>query len=242
MEIKTICATLAAILTVVGFAPYLRGIVTGTIRPHAISWVIWAITTLIAAAAQLSAGAGWGGAVIAFSGVATVLIAIAAYAKRADCDITRTDWQFLLAALASLPVWFFTGSPLAAGVVLTLVDLLGFGPTLRKSYVDPHSESVTFFAIFATRNALAIAALNELSVATAIFPAAVGAGCVFVVALILVRRQKLSSLGSEIIARDYELNSLNAHLLQDIGLSSASATDAWDKVRSNVTSNGHTSI
>ena len=82
----------------------------------------------------------------------TVLIACLAYLKRADISITKIDWMFFTAAFFSLPVWYFTSDPLWTVIILTAVDVLGFGPTIRKAYSFPYSESVVFFAIFAARD------------------------------------------------------------------------------------------
>ncbi len=153
--------TLAAItLTLYAFIPYIRGILKGELRPHVFSWVIWGITTFVVFFAQLAAGGGMGAWAIGVSGSITLFIAALAFAQRGDIAITKTDWLFFLAALASLPLWFLTSDPLWAVLVLTTVDLLGFGPTLRKAWEQPHSESIPFFGLFLIRNLLVVGALE----------------------------------------------------------------------------------
>jgi hypothetical protein len=76
-------------------------------------------------------------------GVHHAFIAALAFVKRADVKITGLDWLFFLCALASLPLWYFTAATWAV-VILTTVDLLGFGPTARKVRDDPHAESLMF--------------------------------------------------------------------------------------------------
>ena len=76
-----------------------------------------------------------------------------------------------------------------AVIILTGVDLLGFGPTVRKSYFQPHSESLVFFGLFAVRNAVVIVALEHHSLTTVLFPAAIGAACLGLIALLIVRRR-----------------------------------------------------
>jgi hypothetical protein len=77
-------------------------------------------------------------------------------------------------------------------VILTLADLFGFGPTLRRAYNEPHLESSSFYALGALRNGLVVLALEHYSLTTALFPAAVGAGCLVVAAVIWVRTRALS--------------------------------------------------
>jgi len=90
-----------------------------------------------------------------------------------------------------LPIWYFTSDPMWAVVILTVIDLLGFGPTIRKSYSQPQSESLGFFALFATRNLIVIMALENYTIATVLFPAAIAFACLFLITLIVYRRQTI---------------------------------------------------
>jgi len=182
-------ALLASALTFYIFVPYIRSIRKGELRPHVFSWIIWGLTTFIVFFAQFAAGGGMGAIPIGLSGLLTLYIAWLAWRYRGDTSITRGDWFFLIAALSALPAWFVARDPVWAVIVLTTVDLLGFGPTLRKAWDEPHAESPLFFGLFTLRIALVIVALDELNLATVLFPAVVGAGCLVVVALLVWRRK-----------------------------------------------------
>lgn len=190
---KEVLSAVAVVLTVAAFLPYIRAITRGEIKPHVFSWVIWGATTFVVFLAQLEEKGGVGAWPIGVSGSITIFIAFLAYVKRADITITKTDWLFFVSALASLPLWYFTSDPLWAVVILTTVDVLGFGPTVRKAYRFPHSESLLFFALFAARNLLVIMALEHYSVTTALFPAVIAAACIFVMAMLTYRRRALST-------------------------------------------------
>jgi len=184
-------AAVAIVLTVLGFAPYLWLIFVGVVRPHMFSWIIWGLTTFLVFFAQLADGAGAGAWPIGLSGVVSLGIAVWAYRYRADITVTRLDWAFFIAALAALPLWFVGNDPLWAVVVLTTVDVLGLGPTMRKAYDAPYSESQLVFVVFMLRNAVAIAALENYSLTTVLFPAALfGSGVAFI-ALVAYRRWQL---------------------------------------------------
>ena len=188
-EFKLFFSCVAILLTFLAFVPYIRSILAGATTAHVFSWVIWGTTTFIVFLAQLDAKGGMGAWPIGVSGVIEALIAVLAFLKRADTSIVRTDWWFFLAALASLPLWYFTADPLWAVVVLTIVDLLGFGPTLRKAYDFPHQENATFFALFMARNICALLALEHYSPATVIFPLAVSLACLFLLIILGIRRR-----------------------------------------------------
>ena len=190
---KTLWTALATALTFVAFWPYIRGILRGGVRPHVFSWVIWGITTTVVFFAQLQAGGGVGAWATGVSGAITFFIALLAFLKRGDLVVTRTDWAFFLAALSSLPLWYLTADPTWAVVVLTTVDLLGFGPTLRQVYTRPHSESALFYGLFLVRNAVSIPALETFSLATLLFPIVIGLACGALVGLLLWRRRVVSS-------------------------------------------------
>lgn len=188
---KELAGAAAVALTLYAFLPYFRGILRGTVRPHVFSWVIWGATTVIVFVAALQSGGGFGAWVIGLSGTLTLIVAALAWVGRADVTITRLDWLFLLGAASSLPLWYLTESPLSAVVVLTVVDLLGFGPTLRKAWFQPYSESPGFYGMFVLRNVLVLLALESYSLATWLFPVSIATACAGLVALILLRRRAI---------------------------------------------------
>ncbi|EMR12513.1 hypothetical protein MPL1_10012 [Methylophaga lonarensis MPL] len=189
---KTLLSGLAIAITFFAFIPYIKSIISGHTRPHVFSWIIWGSTTLIVFFAQLQDGAGIGAWPIGVSGVITLLVAWLAYRYRADYSITRTDQIFMLMAILSLPLWYFTANPLWAVILLTFVDLLGFGPTFRKAFYLPYQENIGFFSLFALRNLLVVLALEHYSVTTTLFPAATGFACVLLIMLIVQRRYSFS--------------------------------------------------
>jgi hypothetical protein len=186
---KELLSAIAVALTFLAFWPYIRSIHKGATRPHVFSWVIWGAVTFIVALAQLADGAGVGAWPIALSGLITFYVAFLAYRRRGDTAITRLDWIFLTLALSSLPLWYLTQDPLWAVVVLTSVDLLGFGPTFRKAYHFPFEEQAGFFALAALRNFIVLGALENYTLTTMLFPAAVGGVCVIFIAMLAYRRR-----------------------------------------------------
>lgn len=189
MTYRGFLSAVAVALTFIAFVPYIRAILGGTVRPHVFSWVTWGAVTFVAFLAQLADGGGVGAWPIGVSGAISLAIALLAWLKRGDVVITRADRLFLGAAMSALPFWYVTSDPLWAVVILTTVDVLGFGPTVRKAYRHPHSESVPFFTLFAVRNLLGVLALEHHSATTVLFPAVVGGACALLVAMMVFRRR-----------------------------------------------------
>ena len=192
MFYNEILSAIAIALTFIAFYPYIHSIIKGDTKPHVFSWVIWGSTTFVVFLAQLEAKGGVGAWPIGVSGGITIFVAIIAYIKRTDISITRTDWLFFVSAMSSLPFWYFTSDPLWTVVILTTVDVLGFGPTIRKAYSYPYSESLLFFALFTLRNLIVIMALESHSVTTVLFPAAIAAACIALMTMIMYRRRVLA--------------------------------------------------
>lgn len=189
---KELLSATAIALTFAMFVPYIRSIRGGVARPHVFSWLIWALGTFVVFLAQLAGSGGVGAWPIGVSGILTAYIAALAYSKKADTAITRSDWVFLIVALAALPAWLLTSDPLSAVLILTGLDLAGFGPTFRAAYSRPYDERAGFYSLCAVRNLLAVGALEHYSPTTVLFPAAVGVACVAFVAMVLYRRRQLA--------------------------------------------------
>lgn len=194
---ETWLSAAAMALTFIAFVPYFRSIFSGTTRPHVFSWVVWGTNTSVAFVATLSAGGGAGAWAVGFSASITLAVALLAWQRRADVHITRMDWLFFLAGLAAIPLWWVASDPLWAIVVVTGVELLGFGPTMRKSWHQPWSEPISFLAILIVRNALVIAALDQRTMTTVLFPAAMAAACILLICILVWRRRVLAAAATD---------------------------------------------
>ena len=190
--VKELLSAAAIVLTFAIFVPYIRSVHSGITKPHVFSWVIWALGTFVVFLAQLADSGGVGAWPIGLSGLITAYLAVLAYRKRSDASITKVDWLFLVVALAALACWFLTSDALWAVVILTGLDLAGFGPTFRSAYARPYDERIGFYFLGAVRNLLAILALEHYSLTTVLFPAAVGIACLAFVAMVAYRRKLLA--------------------------------------------------
>ncbi len=154
--------------------------------------MIWGLTTFVVFLGQMADGGGAGAWAIGVSGIITMYVAWLAYTKKADIQITQVDWTFFIFALCALPLWYINDDPLWTVVILTSIDVLGFGSTFRKSYHKPFDEQLGFYVWMTSRNVVSIAALMHYSVTTVIFPALTGFLALFFILMLLVRRKQLS--------------------------------------------------
>ena len=167
-------------------------ILSGKSKPHMFTWLVWLATGSIATTAQILAGAGpgaWGNLVMIF-GFCVVLMLCPKYGYK---KATRSDWVCLAISFGSVPLWLLTDNPLTAVVVVTLIDVIGFVPTIRKTWHEPFSESLLGYGLGALRNVLSLAALESWSFTTALFTATFMTVNILFITVTFIRRLRLSS-------------------------------------------------
>lgn len=194
---KIFISIVAIVLTFVGYIPYIKDTFIGKTKPHIFSWLVWTITTSIIYALQVSAGAG-PGSWVTLAVIIVLLIVLLLGLKNGNKNIKKIDIVFLVLALVSIPIWLVVKQPVMSIILLSTIEMIGFLPTIRKSWNDPYSETLSLYTITTFRHGLSIFALAEYNIITWLFPATwVFANAVFSIILI-VRRKKLKKETSQI--------------------------------------------
>lgn len=161
---------LISILLMLGCeAAYVRSVLRRQVKPHLFSWLIWGLLDGTAAAGQFAAGAGMGAWCAGVSSLNCLLI-MGLSVSYGEKHITFSDKIFLGIALTGLPLWALTKDPLWAVAIATMVDILGYYPTYRKSHARPFEENLGVFALSSLGFGLAILAVEERNVTTLLFP------------------------------------------------------------------------
>lgn len=158
-------AVVASLLAVVGNVPYVRDMVTGTVRPHPYTWLVGSIVSATVLFGMLEKGAGIGALPIAVSEFFTVFIFLLSF-KYGFTGITKSDKVFLCIALAGLVPWYLTNDPTLSICIAVTVDLLSFAPTVRKSWEHPSTESRVLYGSNVLRHMLILASLQTYNLAT----------------------------------------------------------------------------
>jgi hypothetical protein len=185
--ILSVAAMLAARLT------YFSSIWKGKTRPHAFSWLIWGVISLIGFAAQFAEGAGAGSWARGF-GAFTCFLLVGISLFRGEKNITRTDWITLFVALSAIPLWLVTQTPLWSVVLVCLIDTAGYLPTIRKSWTKPQSESALSYSLGALGALLALLAIENYTVATWLYPAVLVTSNGAMALFLLNRRSRLGAV------------------------------------------------
>ncbi len=190
MTYRDVLGIAATVIALVSYLPYFRDIFAGRTRPHAFTWLIWGVLTIIAFVGQLYGHAGPGAWVTAFTALVCIVIAAIA-ASGGNREIVTLDWIALAGAAVALLFWFLTRGPLLSVILITIIDNLGFVPTLRKSYSRPNEETLSTYLLSGVKWMLGIAALERFTVTTALFPLAIVVASWSFVVMLLIRRRQL---------------------------------------------------
>ena len=169
MNTKTAISVIAVLLTFVGYFPYIRDTLKEKTTPHIYTWFIWALVTAIAFGLQVQAGAGVGSWV-------TLAVVIACFSvfilgmRNGKKDITKLDTLFLILSFIALFLWLIAKQPVLSVILVSITDMLGFAPTIRKSWNKPNSETLFLYSLNTFRHGLSILALQQYSIVTWLYP------------------------------------------------------------------------
>jgi hypothetical protein len=189
-DLKPVIGIIAVILVFIGYAPYLRDVIKGKTKPHVYSWIIWTLETAIIAALQISAGAGagaWVSLAVVVLGIFVLILGI----RNGKRDITIIDTIFFLLSFVALFLWLVIKQPVLSVILVSTVDILGFVPTIRKSWNKPHSETLFSYELGAFRHGLSILALQQYSIITWLNPVAWAIANILFSAILIIRRKQL---------------------------------------------------
>jgi L,D-peptidoglycan transpeptidase YkuD (ErfK/YbiS/YcfS/YnhG family) len=160
---------------------YFYSIYKGETKPHAFSWLIWAVISCIGFAAQFAEGAGagsWARGVSAATCVMLVFIGL----RWGEKNITRGDWVTLFVALLAVPLWIVTKTPLYSVILVVLIDTIGYMPTVRKVRLNPHQETPFSYILSGFCALFSLFAIEHYTPSTWLYPAvltATNAGMAF---------------------------------------------------------------
>ncbi len=172
MEIKIILGSIAVFLALGSSYLYIKDIFRGNTKPHIYTWLIWSIVTVLAFLGQWFSGGGPGSWTTGVTAVITIGIFFLSL-KYGTKDITKFDKVCLALALISIIPWLITNNILWSVVLASFTDVVGFFPTMRKTWNAPHSESLGSMFFDAFKHGLSIASLKTYSITTWLYPLSV---------------------------------------------------------------------
>jgi hypothetical protein len=192
---KEFLGIIAIVIGLIGYIPYFATIFSGKTKPHAFTWFVWGLLTAIAFGGQVAGSGGAGAWVTGFTAFISFIIFALALVK-GKRDFPLADWLCLAGCMVSLALWAVTDNPLSAIILITIIDLVAFIPTFRKSYAKPHSEPAFTYGLSGLKFVVGIAALEQFSAVTVIYPASLVLTNGLFVAMLFIQRKRLQTVPS----------------------------------------------
>jgi hypothetical protein len=137
---------LGAAIGALGSLAYMRDTLRGTTQPNRVTWLLWAIAPLLAAAVEFHSGVGLRTLTTFMIGFMPLLIFIASFHNPAAVwKIRRLDYVCGAMSLAGTAAWLATRNGVVAIAAAIAADFLAGVPTMMKSWSHPESESVSSY-------------------------------------------------------------------------------------------------
>lgn len=168
-DIKLVIAIIASILAFVGNISYLKDVFKGKIQPHPYTWFIWSIVSMTTFFGGLVKGAGVGILPTEIAEGFTIIIFLYSlkYAFFGKVRyIRKIDNYFLVIALLGLIPWALTKDPTISVIIVVLIDITAFIPTIRKTWAHPETERPRLYEMNTARHMLTLLSLQAYNVAT----------------------------------------------------------------------------
>jgi hypothetical protein len=161
---------LALLLNIVGYAPYIRDIFRGIVRPQRITWGIWTILTIIAAVNQVKNGGGYS---TYFFTSTTILVATTFLLslKFGMGGASRLDKVCLALAVCLFIYWATVHDTRLSTLIAVIIDGTGAIPTVVKTFHHPETETYPQWVLAGFGGLLTMLVVPRLDWALIIYPA-----------------------------------------------------------------------
>ncbi len=189
MEIKIIMGIIASLVVLFAYSSYIKDVFKGKVKPHVYSWLIWTLSAGVSSSLQIYGGAGSG----AWPTIAVTILCFFIFLlslKNGKKYITKLDTLILILTIFSLALWLLVDKPILSSILMSIVIIGGFIPTIRKIWFEPLSETLFLYIVNASRHILSIFALAQFNFLTLFYPIVYLIGCLCVIFIASYRRKR----------------------------------------------------
>ena len=167
--IAPVFGVLAAVVGIADTVPYMRDTLGRSTRPHRGTWLIWAVLAIVVCLSQRADGASWSLVMAGTQVVVTTAIFVLAI-RLGTGGISAIDALMIGVAAAGVAGWLVVHEPMVATLCVVGADLIAAAMMVPKTYRDPHSETLSTFALASLGGALAVGAVGVVEVSLLVYP------------------------------------------------------------------------
>jgi len=154
-----------------GTAVYLRDTLRGTTKPNRVTWLLWAIAPLLAAAVELDEGVGLRALPTFMVGFMPLLVFVGSFHNAASVwKIRRIDYACGVMSVVGTVTWLVTRNGVLAISAAIAADFLAGVPTLMKSWTHPETETVYSYMGAVISMAILLLTIQHWTFEVAAFP------------------------------------------------------------------------
>lgn len=187
LDYKIILGILTIAIGLISYSFYLKSIFQNKTKPDVYSWLIWGLLASITFFVQFTEGGGAGTWATAFTAIMCFIIATIAFFRDGE-SIKLIDWISLSGALVAAGLWIYTNNALLAVILIVAIGAMGFIPTFQKAFYKPREETAVTFSLNALKFAVALFALESLTITTWLYPASLVVMNVSFAMMLFIRR------------------------------------------------------
>jgi hypothetical protein len=187
---KDIMGTLSVAIALFSYALYVWKTFRAHARPHPLSWLIFGVLSGTGFLIQLDQSAGAGSWVMGVTAAVCFMLCLIGL-WQGERTFPWYEWAFLAAAAIVFAFYLWSQQPAASAILASIVNVLGFGPTLTKAWSRPHSDSASTFMLNGLKFVPSLFAMDSVTIATCVLPASLVVTNLAVAAIIAARRAKL---------------------------------------------------
>lgn len=162
-------ATISAIIILIAAPPYVIDTLKGKTRPERVTWFIFSVLGIIAFVSQLLMGASWS---LVFSGLDTAasILVFGLSIKYGVGGHTKLDIAALIVAGAGVAIAILASEPIISLLGVILADLSGMVVTIKKTFLEPESETTITWLLVGTASVFGILSAPEYTFGILLYP------------------------------------------------------------------------
>jgi hypothetical protein len=160
--------------------------------------------TGVAFVVQAATGGGAGSWVSGLTAAACIFIGLLSLFRH-RWQFSLFDWLSLGTGFLLLAYYLSARNLVSSAILATAMDVVGYGPTVKKGWLKPYNDSVSSFALNSVKFVPAICALKSYSVTTWLYPATLVLVNGAVALMLLLRRRRLAPVrqGSDAVCERF---------------------------------------
>lgn len=169
MDLKSIFLIISTIVGLITPIIGIRAIFKGEYKPHRTTRLIFLIVTSLFVLTLLAQGDRVGIILAIIQLISSTAIFILSF-KYGVGGTSKTDIVVFVSAMITLLIWRLTDNPTLALYMSILTDIIGFAPTLVKSFKEPYTEDPKFYGSDTVAGTFNILALRSYNLSDLAFP------------------------------------------------------------------------